>query len=260
MAYSNGRIPDSQLVTVPGGARLLAPVASIWLAVRAEVARLHGWTPIPTGPLDGYRPLDGNYYAQHETFMRRYQPSYTQYATGKVDARKYNGITFYRKRGEAAAAVPGTSNHGWACAIDVSGLGSNTTRYAQFAAVAIRHGLSNTEGLSVGEKWHWTHPGTVTQVKRGTTFPGAVPNVAPVTTPPALSTIALPSEEDDMRYLFQADPQVSGAWFLCDYTRGTRWRVRNGAQLDLLRGDPTVRTLGGPQPMHFLDGLAEIGA
>lgn len=199
MAYTNGSIPDSELVTIPGGARLLAPVAIIWLAVCAEVARLHGWTPVPTGPLDGYRPLSGNFYAQHETFMRRYQRAYVQYAKGKVDARKYGGVTYYRKPGEAAAAPPGTSNHGWACAIDVSGLGSNPVRYAQFAAVAIRHGLSNAEGLSVGEKWHWTHPGTVAHVKRGITFPRSIPTLAELDLLEPLT----PKEEDEiMRPLF----------------------------------------------------------
>jgi len=163
------------------------------------------------------------------------------------------------------AATPGKSNHGWGTALDLSsGVNSfSSAEHAWMRANAPRFGWNlpawARQGGSKPEAWHW-ESGVVVPVSSYVSLPGAVPNVAPVTTPPALSTIALPSEEDDMRYLFQADPQVSGAWFLCDYTRGTRWRVRNGAQLDLLRGDPTVRTLGGPQPMHFLDGLAEIGA
>ena len=205
MAYANGNIPDSELVTIPGGARLLAPVAVIWLAVCAEVLRRHGWSPAPTGPLDGYRPLSGNYYAQLETFLRRYQRTYTEYAKGKVDARKHNGVTYYRKPGEAAAAPPGTSNHGWACAIDVSGLGGDPVRYAEFAAVAIPRGLSNVEGLSVGERWHWTDPSTVIQVKRGVTFPGVVPHVPSVTAPAPLT----PVQEDDMPIIVTTP---SGSW------------------------------------------------
>lgn len=202
MSYRNGLIPDGELVTVPGGARLLAPVARIWLAVCAEVTRLHGWTPAPTGPLDGFRPLSGNYYAQHETFMRRYQRAYVQYAPGKVDARRYNGVLYYRKPGQAAAAVPGTSNHGWGCAVDVAGLGSNPTRYNQFAAVAYRHGMSNAEGLSVGERWHWTHPGTVTQVKNGATFGGYAPSpIGPLTPPQGLEEIDVPLNQDDLNQI-----------------------------------------------------------
>lgn len=202
MGYQNGRIPDSELVTVPGGARLVAPVARIWLAAISEVERLYGWTPAPTGPLDGFRPLSGNYYAQHETFMRRYQTGYVQYAPGKVDARRYNGVLYYRKPGQAAAAVPGTSNHGWGCAIDVAGLGSNPTRYSQFSAVAYRHGLSNVEGLSVGEKWHWTHPGTVTQVNNGMTFGGYIPSpIGPLIPPHGIEEIDMPLNQDDLNQI-----------------------------------------------------------
>ena len=199
MAYRNGLIPDSDLVPVAGGARLLAPVAEAWRATCAEVQRAHGWTPTPTGPLDGFRPLEGNYYSQRDTFLRRYQTGYAQYAPGKVDARRYNGVLYYRKPGQAAAAVPGTSNHGWGCAIDVAGLGSNPTRYEQFSAIAYRHGLSNAEGLAVGERWHWTHPGTVTQVKNGITFGGRIPSpIGPLIPPHGIEEIDMPLNADDL--------------------------------------------------------------
>jgi hypothetical protein len=188
--YSNGRIPDQALTAIPGGGRLLAPVAVTWLAICAEVYRLYGWTPRPTGPLDAYRPYDGNYYAQVETFRRRYSPTRIAGRPTKV----WNGTTYWLRPGQATAAVPGTSNHGWACAVDVTGLGGFTgTRYLQFAAVASRYGWTNSEGRRIGEPWHWVDVGTAHLVANGLSSLGSVPTAPDVTTP-------APIEEDDMPY------------------------------------------------------------
>lgn len=195
MAYSNGQIPDSALVTISGGARLVAPAADAWGRVQREVQRRYGWTPQPTGPLDGYRPLSGNYYAQTETFLRRYQPSYTQYAIGKKDQRKWNGRYYWRKAGTAAAAVPGTSNHGWGAAVDVTGLGGfYAVRYAQFSDVATEYGWSNVEGRSINEYWHWVHTSTAQLVKNGQTTGGSVPSGPDVNAPTPIA----PKEWDEM--------------------------------------------------------------
>lgn len=181
-AYTNGRIPDSALATIPGGGRLLAAVAVTWLAICAEVYRLHGWTPAPTGPLDAYRPYDGNYYAQVETFLRRYE----RRASGAGpfgDVRFWNGVRYVRVNGDAAA-VPGQSNHGWACAVDVTGLGGfGSTRYRQFAAVAARYGWTNTEGSRIGEPWHWVDVGNAHLVANGLTDLGVLPDLPSVTNP-----------------------------------------------------------------------------
>lgn len=193
--YSNGLIPASALVPIGGGARLLASAAARWSAIVAEVEHLHGWTPTPTGSMDGYRPLSGSYYAQTETFLRRYT---TQYLPGRP-TKTWQGRTWWLKAGEASAAVPGTSNHGWGSAVDVAALGGfATTRFAQFAAVAARHGMSNTEGRSIGEYWHWVDPATVQAVRNGTYTVPSAPVTAPVVTAPAPIAPLLANQGDPM--------------------------------------------------------------
>lgn len=190
MAYANGRIPDAALSAIPGGGRLLTAVAARWLAIRAEVLRLYGWTPTPTGPLDSYRPYSGNYYAQLETFQRRYTRTRMPSRPTKV----WNGVTYWLLPGQATAAVPGTSNHGWACAVDVTGLGGfDSTRYRQFAAVAGRYGWTNTEGRRIGEPWHWVDVGTAHLVSNGLFDLDAIPDAPNLTAPAPIEEDELPS-------------------------------------------------------------------
>lgn len=185
---TNGRIPDAALASIPGDGRLLTGVAASWLAIRADVQRTYGWTPTPTGALDAYRPYSGNYYAQVETFTRRYSRTRIAGRPTKV----WGGVTYWLRPGQATAAVPGTSNHGWACAVDVTGLGGFTgTRYKQFAAVAARYGWTNTEGRSIGEPWHWVDVGTAHLVANGLSDLGSIPSGPNVTAP-------IPIEEDDL--------------------------------------------------------------
>lgn len=181
-SYTNGRIPDGDLVTIARGARLLPGPARSFGWICDEVERRYGWRPRPTGSFDGYRPLSGNYYAQTETFLRRYSAR----ATGSGpygDVRFWNKVRYVRISG-AAAAVPGTSNHGWASAVDVADLLSFTSdRYEQFAEVAAEAGWTNSEGRQIGEYWHWVDVSTAQAVKNGTYTAGAVPSAPNVGSP-----------------------------------------------------------------------------
>jgi hypothetical protein len=156
MAYSNGDIPRSALVSVQSGLYLTPLAAASWRNVVAGVQRDYGWTPVIT---DAFRSLS----EQVRIFVDRYDVQ----ATGGGywgDVRHWKGVRYvrrhYRKsdgKVAAAAAVPGTSNHGNGTAVDVSGLGAfGSTRFNQFAAVATRNGWSIAEGKSVNEPWHWT--------------------------------------------------------------------------------------------------------
>lgn len=195
-AYANGQIPASALVSIGNGARLVASAASRWFVIVAEVEDRSGWTPRPTGPLDAYRPLSGSYYAQTETFLRRYT---TQYLPGRP-SKQWAGRTYWLRAGQASAAVPGTSNHGWGSAVDVADIGGfGGTRYDQFAQVATAHGLTNTEGRSVGEAWHWVDQATVHAIRNGTTLPTAPVVTAPAVTTPAPITLM----EDDVARIIQ---------------------------------------------------------
>jgi len=153
MAYSNGQYPTSATValsTAPGQ-RLEATAARQWDALARSVQNTYGWLPYLT---DSYRP----YTVQERIFRERYR---VQSGSGPYgDVRYWQGQRWVRVTG-AAAAVPGTSNHGWGKAVDCSGLGGfNGTRFRQLASLAARFGFSNTEGRSVGEAWHWVFTGS----------------------------------------------------------------------------------------------------
>lgn len=195
VTYGNGQIPLSVLVPVQPGLYLTPVAAASWLRVVARVGAEHGWLPQLT---DAYRALDG-YWGQVETFLRRYQRSYVEYAPGRVDRRVWNGVPYWRKPGTAATAVPGTSNHGWATAVDVTGLGGfGSPKFNQFAAVATRNGWSIAEGRSVDEPWHWTKNSASFVNNPGQAVTGNIPSApAPVRIDP-VAPLPLPPLEDDM--------------------------------------------------------------
>lgn len=109
-----------------------------------------------------------SYATQKRIFLERYEVgAYSPYG----DYRRWNGVQYGRVR-NAAAAVPGTSNHGSGDAVDVK-----TRRYAgdpshatavvftswgdrdrkRFLKVAAPYGWRDTEGRRVGELWHLTY-------------------------------------------------------------------------------------------------------
>jgi len=113
-----------------------------------------------------------SYETQERIFRERYQTTYIQYEPGKVDARPWLGRLWYRKPGEAAAAIPGTSNHGGGLAVDVKtrreagdppyteavifGSWADADR-TRFLRVAAEHGWDDDEGRIVNELWHLTY-------------------------------------------------------------------------------------------------------
>lgn len=111
---TNGKLTDSILVNIPGLAggptiRLITPAARSWKAMQAH-ARVDGHVLKATSASDSFRP----YSVQESIFRQRYT---TTVLAGRP-SRVWNGVRWYQKPNTAAAAVPGTSNHGWACAVD----------------------------------------------------------------------------------------------------------------------------------------------
>lgn len=112
---TNGRIDPELIVEVPGrhgGAtvRLIDPAARAWVALvhAAEEAGHYlkvGW------PTASYRP--------HEDQVRLFVDRYTPHRLWAPGRKKWNGRWWSKKKGVAAAAVPGTSNHGWGLAVDI---------------------------------------------------------------------------------------------------------------------------------------------
>jgi hypothetical protein len=120
----NGEFTDANTAPIPGG-RLWTEAARAWIDMRAAAIE-HGIAPgdfVPAGPASSAR---------------------------SVAAQRY----FWAHR-PPAAAVPGTSNHGWGLAVDVK------TRIA--AAWILKHGQrfgwSWDEGRRVGEWWHFRYVG-----------------------------------------------------------------------------------------------------
>lgn len=135
------------LATAPGQ-RLRPDAAAAWdtAAVGAQAAL--GFAPTLT---DSFRPFD----VQERIFRERYrqgnhvgQPGFT------TDVRSWIGEPWTRLRGQAAAAVPGTSNHGGGVAVDAGFSSFTDPRRAAFLDLAGRHGWTDDEGRAVDEPWH----------------------------------------------------------------------------------------------------------
>ncbi|WP_370524002.1 D-alanyl-D-alanine carboxypeptidase family protein [Cellulomonas sp. APG4] len=151
----NGLLPAALLspaVPGPAGARLEISAALSWARLCADVERRYGWTPQITSAGDAYR----SYEIQERIFRQRY----TTAGPTAVDwvGKSWRGARWYRLPIWAAAATPGTSNHGRGVAVDITGLGGFAgTRYRQLAAVAAEHGWDNNEGRAIAEAWHWVY-------------------------------------------------------------------------------------------------------
>lgn len=111
---TNGKLDESILTRVPGQAggatvTLIAPAARAWRALTA--AALKAGHVLKTGwPSSSYR----TYAEQERIFRDRYTRTYLPGRPYKM----WQGRRWYQRPGTAVAAVPGTSNHGWACAVD----------------------------------------------------------------------------------------------------------------------------------------------
>lgn len=186
--YANGSVPASDLAPLDGqpDAQLRADAAAAWNRARAAVTartgitlRVRGWN----------RTLA----EQERFFHERYEPR----KTGGTDVRWYKGVRYARVRG-AAAAIPGTSNHGWGVALDVEDYGNvgqfdYPRRVATFPTLA-EHGWTDTEGRgAIREPWHLVYDPARDKHKN---TPTPKPAPAPVPVPDV--------QEDDMRGLIEA--------------------------------------------------------
>jgi hypothetical protein len=191
---TNGLIDLADLIRVQPGLYLTPLAAESWLVIVAGVREQFGWTPHLT---DAYR----TYAKQVEIFTDRY----VRQATGGGyygDVRWWNGVRYVRRAGTAAAAVPGTSNHGTATAVDVADLGSfGSARFNEFASVATRNGWSIAEGRSVGEPWHWTK-NSASYANNPVQSVGGVPTVPDIAPIEPLED-DMPLNQDDQDIIFR---------------------------------------------------------
>jgi peptidoglycan hydrolase-like protein with peptidoglycan-binding domain len=105
----NGQIPLDRMIKVaPIGSGYLVPEAAAAWRNLQNAAAAAGFTLTMTG---AYRTYEG----QKALFQDRYVTS----DTGR-SSKVWNNTRYWLKRGMAMAAVPGTSNHGWGCAVDTA--------------------------------------------------------------------------------------------------------------------------------------------
>lgn len=197
MAYPNGEIPLSDLVMTTAGVRLRSDAAASYERLSKEFNKVHG----PMYVSDGYRARnDGGNFSQEAIFLDRYRPQ----ASGNGpfnDVRWYNGKRYVRHK-SAAAAVPGTSNHGWGVAADfASGINASFTspQYRWMAQNGPSHGWTNTEGRGINEPWHWVYNPANDQYRNSG---GGESVVTP--TPPSEEDDMTPDQAAQLKYVFDA--------------------------------------------------------
>lgn len=197
VGQTNGRLDSSVLVDTPGQAggplvRLIRPAARAWRAMSA--AALHdGHVLKATSLVDSYRP----YSVQESIFLARYRTTYK----ANVDRKVWQGKTWYLWYG-AVAAAPGTSNHGWAQAVDTGEEIDGDLGTERLDVVALAWLLSNADRFGwswelQSEPWHLHY-------FAGDSIPAAVLAFEQGTPP-----VTPPSEEDDMpQPSIAMDPRV----------------------------------------------------
>jgi D-alanyl-D-alanine dipeptidase len=150
----NGKIPEDRMEKVAPIKRgyLVPEAAQAWRSFQAA-AKDAGFTVTMTG---AYRPLEG----QVKLFFERYQDTDSGRKT-----KTYEGRTYWLRQGVADAATPGSSNHGWGCAVDMAldkyGPGAKAVRHSspfiQWAIANARsHGWSWEDQ---SEAWHVRYVG-----------------------------------------------------------------------------------------------------
>jgi hypothetical protein len=110
-------LPVRELVEVDEGAYLHNYCAHSWLALANYMRDQFNIKLLVT---DGYRPIN----RQERFFFSRYTTDISRAARttsgAPADIKWYRGETWYILPGQALAAAPGTSNHGWGFAVDVA--------------------------------------------------------------------------------------------------------------------------------------------
>lgn len=144
--HDNGRIPQAQLAPIPWsdlGPLYLRPDAAAALVALNDAFKAEFGYNLPIN--DAYRDYDG-----------------------QVDAQQY----WCARRACQNAADPGTSNHGWALAVDIgtqshATIGYDSATYRWLKANAGRFGWVHPDWAEPGgsgpdEAWHWEFYGLAT--------------------------------------------------------------------------------------------------
>ncbi|WP_456787869.1 D-alanyl-D-alanine carboxypeptidase family protein [Cellulomonas sp. P5_C5] len=148
----NGAIPEDQLRALSTPGSLLPAAAASFEQLLREAAADGQPLTGTEAAIEAYRPLS----QQVSLFTDRYQTAFCEFKPGRVDRRVFGDVPHFRRPGQAAAAVPGESNHGFGNAVDFQNLGGDGgPGHRWMTEHAPAHGWSNDEGMSVEEPHHW---------------------------------------------------------------------------------------------------------
>lgn len=148
----NGRISRKLLKNCGIGKLLLLEPAARACRALVAAAAADGFTVKSSGT---YR----TYEQQEKLFLSRYT---TEEIPGRP-TRKWNGVTYWQQPRTAAAAVPGTSNHGWGLAVDFAEERDGKSPGPESVSPALVRWLcanAGRFGFSAelqSEPWHWRY-------------------------------------------------------------------------------------------------------
>lgn len=156
-AYKNGELPAQILQAIPSGriglkAQLYRP-AAVAFTKMFEAAQRDGIKLKSTGVQ--YRGIAGQ--------IKMFRARYASKPTGRVPqvTRRYDGKTWYLRRGMAPSATPGKSVHGWGCAVDLDVSNRKVYEWLCSAAPCFGFYLQGPRTLPNGkpnpefEPWHF---------------------------------------------------------------------------------------------------------
>lgn len=271
---SNGDIPEGLMRPIGEGGKLHVNAARAWEALKAD-ALLAGWE---IGWTWGgtYRSLQ----AQISLFERRYDREFVEGRNVKTSSRTWNGVRYYKKKGVAAAASPGTSNHGWGLAVDMALDKDHRPGFDPDDAVSIGPALNylyaNAERFGwswelQSEPWHLRYvagddiPQAVRDYERGLVAAGSPPPPEPNPTP-RRPVLRLGSTGDGVT-LLQSALRARGFTIAVDGHFGPQtdrtlraFQHRHGLVVDGICGDETWNALDESPPKRPKRPTVRVGS
>lgn len=268
---SNGDLPEGLLRTVGPGGKLHVNAARAFESM-AAAAKTAGFSFVWTYG-GTYRSLQ----SQIALFERRYDRDYVEGRNVKTGARTWNGVRYYKKKGVAAAATPGKSNHGWGLAIDLALDKDPTDGINPEDAVSIAPALNwlkvhaKEHGFSAelaSEPWHWRYvagdniPEAVREFERNGS-PAQSPEPSPKADRP---TLRIGSTGDDVR-LLQSALRARGFTITVDGVFGQQtdrtvraFQQRVGIVVDGIVGRQTFDALDDSKPRRETRPTVRVGS
>ena len=268
---TNGDLPEGLLRSVGKGGLLHVNAARAFEALRAD-AEKHGFGLTYTWG-GTYR----SYQRQVSLFERRYDRNFVEGRNVKTGSRTWNGVKYWKRSGVAAAATPGTSNHGWGLAVDMAldsdrsdGLDPDN---AVYIGPALNYLYANAERFGFSwelqsEPWHLRYvagdeiPEAVREFERN--GPKAATEISHPT--PSKPVLRLGSTGDGVT-LLQSALRARGFTIAVDGHFGPQtdrtvraFQHRSGLVVDGLVGDKTWGALEASTPVREKRPTVRVGS